>query len=56
MNREWWRCPICERETRKNPALSRKDNKTLICPDCGVNEALSDFMKSIDSKKKRKWL
>lgn len=25
------------------PALSRRDNKTFICGDCGVEEALADF-------------
>lgn len=26
------------------PALSRKDNKTEICPRCGVKEAMEDFI------------
>lgn len=25
------------------PALSRKDNKTYICNDCGTREAFEDF-------------
>jgi len=25
------------------PAISRKDNKTEICSDCGTAEALEDF-------------
>ena len=33
-------CPVCGREFDKPPALSRKDNKSLICPDCGTKEAL----------------
>ena len=36
-------CPICGREYTDYPALSRRDNATEICPDCGVNEALEDF-------------
>ena len=34
-------CPICGREYSEHPALSRADGKTLICPDCGVREALA---------------
>ena len=33
-------CPICGNKYADRPALSRKDNKTLICPDCGTREAL----------------
>lgn len=36
-------CPICGREYTDYPALSRRDNATEICPDCGVTEALEDF-------------
>ena len=36
-------CPICGREYTDYPALSRRDNTTEICPDCGVSEALEDF-------------
>lgn len=37
-------CPRCgvKRLTR-HPALSRVDNKTSICEECGVEEALMDF-------------
>ena len=35
------RCPICGQEYTDEPALSRKDNQTLICPDCGTREALA---------------
>lgn len=34
-------CPICGQTYRSRPALSRADNKTLICPDCGIREALT---------------
>ena len=33
-------CPRCGRSYCEPPALSREDNKTLICPDCGTREAL----------------
>ena len=36
-------CPICGRTYRGAPALSRKDNKTLICPDWGTRQALQSF-------------
>lgn len=36
-------CPICKRPYNGYPTLSRKDNKTGICPQCGQKEALDDF-------------
>lgn len=33
-------CPVCGCTYTAYPALSRLDNKTLICPDCGIREAL----------------
>lgn len=33
-------CPACGKEYRQAPAISRKDNKTEICPCCGVLEAV----------------
>lgn len=33
-------CPKCGREYTDRPALSRTDNETEICPDCGTREAL----------------
>lgn len=38
-------CPICGERYTGYPALSRKDNKTEICPQCGINEALEAYMK-----------
>ena len=38
-----WRCPGCDELTTDYPALSRRDNKTDICSDCGTREALEDF-------------
>ena len=33
-------CPRCGLLYAGQPALSRKDNLTMICPDCGTREAL----------------
>ena len=35
-------CPRCKEEYTDYPALSRRDNKTEICPMCGTVEALED--------------
>ena len=36
-------CPICGRPYSGVPALSRIDNKTKICPDCGTRQALASI-------------
>ena len=36
-------CPRCGKPFTEPPALSRLDNKTLICPDCGTREALNSI-------------
>ena len=36
-------CPICKGRYTAAPALSRKDNSTYICPECGTREALDIF-------------
>lgn len=36
-------CPRCGKAYHEPPALSRKDNKTLVCPDCGTREALESI-------------
>ena len=33
-------CPKCGKTYNEEPALSRQDNRTSICPDCGMKEAL----------------
>ncbi len=38
-------CPNCGHEYEEHPAISRKDNKTKICSNCGVKEALEIFIK-----------
>lgn len=35
-------CPHCGKEYGDYPALSRRDNKTNICPECGREEAFVD--------------
>lgn len=47
-------CPRCGKEYRGYPALSRKDNKTLICPDCGVRESLESI--GVDAEEQEKIL
>lgn len=34
-------CPLCGQPYTEPPALSRRDNATDICPDCGMMEALA---------------
>lgn len=36
-------CPLCGRVYHDAPALSREDNETLICPDCGTRQALQSI-------------
>ena len=38
-------CPKCHNDYTGHPAISRLDNKTEICSDCGTLEALNDFLK-----------
>jgi len=40
-------CPRCNKIYSYYPALSRRDNKTKICPDCGTDEAMFDLKISI---------
>ena len=41
------RCPECGGIYTGTPALSRKDNKTAICPDCGTKEAVAAYVQSM---------
>ncbi len=43
-------CPKCGKPYRGAPALSRLDNATLICPDCGIREALASLDISPDEQ------
>ena len=36
-------CPRCGVTYTGRPAVSRRDNTTLICPDCGTREALESI-------------
>ncbi|MCH3997915.1 MAG: hypothetical protein LKF15_10570 [Lachnospiraceae bacterium] len=45
-------CPICGRTYGEVPALSRIDNKTLICPDCGTRQALESIGVDKDEQEK----
>ena len=36
-------CPRCGKAYSEPAALSRADNQTLICPDCGTREALDSI-------------
>lgn len=37
-------CPICNMDYSEHSAISRIDNLTEICPDCGMKEALVKFI------------
>ena len=47
-------CPICGRSYTGQPALSRTDNETLICPDCGTRQALASI--GVDEKEQEEIL
>lgn len=36
-------CPKCGNTYTDHPAISREDNVTMICPDCGTREALKSL-------------
>lgn len=45
-------CPICNSVYTDYPAISRRDNKTKICPECGTHEALKLWADYIRTNKK----
>ena len=45
-------CPICGKQYTGHPALSRLDNSTLICPDCGTRQALQSIGVSTEEQEK----
>ena len=47
-------CPICGKCYTGHPALSRTDNETLICPDCGTRQALESI--GVDPEEQEKIL
>jgi len=38
-------CPKCKQNYTQHSAISRIDNKTNICPNCGIKEALTQYIK-----------
>ena len=47
-------CPLCGKAYGEAPALSRTDNETLICPDCGTRQALESI--GIDAEERERIL
>lgn len=45
-------CPLCGKSYGEAPALSRTDNETIICPDCGTRQALESI--GIDAEEREK--
>lgn len=45
-------CPRCGEEYAGRPALSRADNQTPLCPDCGTREALESIGVDTDEQDK----
>lgn len=43
-------CPLCGKTYEDYPAISRKDNETEICPECGIREALEAWFDNERSK------
>lgn len=43
-------CPLCGKSYTGHPALSRIDNFTLICPDCGTRQALESIGVSVEEQ------
>lgn len=49
------RCPRCNREYVASPTISRQDNKTEICPNCGMIESLVTFSEHIEKEKRKSY-
>lgn len=45
-------CPRCGKIYSGVPALSRTDNKTFLCQDCGTREALESIGVKADEQEK----
>lgn len=45
-------CPLCGQTYTDAPALSRTDNETLLCPDCGTRQALESIGVSAEEQEK----
>ena len=46
-------CPKCGRSFERLLALSRIDNKTMICDECGTKEALDSLPQGVLSLQER---
>ena len=46
------KCKKCGKVYHGVPAISRTDNSTLICPDCGTREALESIGVSTNEQEK----
>lgn len=49
-------CPRCNGILTEHSSLSRHDNKTEICNDCGQREAFEDMSRATVYKGKRYWV
>lgn len=47
-------CPKCKKKYTEHSAISRVDNKTEICPECGHKEAVEALEKYQKSKSSQK--
>lgn len=45
------KCPKCNKIINGYSAISRRDNETEICSECGQLEALEDFFKNQKEEK-----
>lgn len=45
-------CPICKGRYTAAPALSRVDNFTHICPECGAREALAAIGVAVEEQER----
>lgn len=48
------RCPKCGLQKTRLLALSRVDNKTMICDECGTLEAMQAFTEYTKKKEEKK--
>jgi len=55
MEKKEKRCPLCGSKLGGYPAVSRVDNKTHICSECGIHEAFARQMKQERDIQKHKY-
>lgn len=48
-------CPKCGRNFNRLLAVSREDNKTMICDNCGIIEALNSLPPNMLASQERTW-